>query len=309
MPNTVKNVIVLSGCDNPSCGNNNPSTSSSGQDPISNPSTTSPKVKGSSPKVKENEDLDFMQATFGLSPPNFSSDSSSDSDVNIVVNDDAGNDNQLSNQRNEIPNQNRRLNYQFLQEIIDNYNDFMVFSVKQCFENLIELISGFQFACVYYDVLSFYYSSNELLSLDNITLARHFTIRDELHEIMENKFKSKLLMYLRILKELLEEEKEDYYQFNNEKFHVMLSLGTLENTKLFIKKIKNLLRNGRHLKYPSMTWYNRIISLLDELNSLDDDSHIHFLVQRYRHRDFEQYSQFKRYRLLDDGDRVHHDDD
>ena len=301
MTETVNDGInFIDGCNNPNCGNNHQEdenenhVTSSGQDPISNPSSL-PRVNVKDKKDKMEKEISILESEFGLSPPNFSSDSDSDG-------------HQLSNKRNEIPNQSP--DYQFLQEIIDNYKDFMVFSVKQCFENLIELITGFQFACVFYDVLTFNYSSNELLSLDNITLTKHFKIRDELREIMESKFKSKLLMILRILKELLEEEKEDYYQFNYENDPIMLSLGNLENTNLFIKKIKNLLRNGRHLKYTSMTWYNRIICLLDDLNKLDNDSHIHFLVQRYRRRDFENYSQFKRYRLLDDDDdRVHHEDD
>lgn len=301
MAETVNDGInFIDGCNNPNYGNNHQEdenenhVTSSSQDPISNPSG-SPRVNVKDKEDKKEKEISILESEFGLSPPNFSSDSDSDG-------------HQLSNKRNEIPNQSP--DYQFLQEIIDNYKDFMVFSVKQCFENLIELITGFQFACVFYDVLTFNYSSNELLSLDNITLTKHFKIRDELREIMESKFKSKLLMILRILKELLEEEKEDYYQFNYENDPIMLSLGTLENTNLFIKKIKNLLRNGRHLKYTSMTWYNRIICLLDDLNKLDNDSHIHFLVQRYRRRDFENYSQFKRYRLLDDDDdRVHHEDD
>ena len=49
-----------------------------------------------------------------------------------------------------------------------------------------------------------------------------------------------------------------------------------------------------------MIWYQRVACLLDDLNRLNRESHIHFLVQPYTSPDFEEYTQFKKYTLLND---------
>ena len=194
--------------------------------------------------------------------------------------------------------------YEMLQGVVDVFNEFLIDSVKDCFHSLVELVTCFQFACVYSDVLSFFYSAEELLSLENEIISKHFTIQENLYHFRDVTFKNKVIMYLRILRELLEEERDDYENFNNSNqnnnrnHHMKLSLGSLEDTLLFIKKIKNLVRNGKHLRYPSLTWHDRLLSLFDDLNSLNDQSHIHFSIQNYQHRDFELYTQFKRYKLF-----------
>ena len=288
MAKTVNGVIVIDGCDNPNCGNNHQENENEtrcttyGQGLDSNPFDV-PRVT----QDDENNQENIMESLFGLSPPNFSSDS-----------EDSG----ISNHSNKENRDPEMPNYEICQQIINTYQDFMVTSVKQCFTDLLDLVTGFQFACVYKDQLTFCYSADEMLSLDNVTLAKHFQIRDKLNDIVEKRFKNKLLLYLRILKDLLEEEKEDFISFDNENNHVILSLGSYDNTNQFLKRIKNLLRNGRHLKYSSMTWYERIVVLLDDLNRLNLESHIHFSVQKYRHPDFLFFKHFKRYRLLEEED-------
>lgn len=206
----------------------------------------------------------------------------------------------------DIPTNNEvdLLDYDLLQGIVDGYNEFLINSVRNCFEVLVEIVTGFQFACVYHDVLSFHYSGNEILSLNRVTFARHVRIQEHLYDIKTNKFINRIIMYLRVLKELLEEEKDDFLKYNRQNNAVRLSLGTLEDTKLFMSRIKNLLRNGKHLKYSPMTWYDRVTSLFDDLNRLDEDSSIHFMVQRYGHRDFEDYPLFLRYRLLNEDETI-----
>lgn len=293
MVKTVNGIIVIDGCDDSNCGNNNqenPSTSdsTSGQSPnpngINSNPLSSPRVIQEEEKEKENEE-NIMQSLYGLSPPNFSSDED-DSDDNINL------------QQIDQPD------YEMLQGVVDVFNEFLIDSVKDCFHSLVELVTCFQFACVYSDVLSFFYSAEELLSLENEIISKHFTIQENLYHFREVTFKNKVIMYLRILRELLEEERDDYEKFNNSNqnnnrnHHMKLSLGSLEDTLLFIKKIKNLVRNGKHLRYPSLTWHDRLLSLFDDLNSLNDQSHIHFSIQNYQHHDFELYTQFKRYKLL-----------
>jgi hypothetical protein len=119
---------------------------------------------------------------------------------------------------------------------------------------------------------------------------------------MEIRFKDQLILFLRILKELLEEEREEYQdQRFNININVYLSLGTLENTDFFIRKIRNLLRNGRHLRYPSMTWHDRLVSLLDDLKRLNQtETHIHLTEQPYTRPEFEEYTHFSRFTLLND---------
>lgn len=302
MVKSVNGIIIIDGCHDPNCGNNrqeNPSTSNSTSGQSPNPNGTngttsnplnSPKIKGTSPKVKESEENkeNIMQALYGLSPPNFSSDSS-DSDH------DSDDDNHL--QPRNLPD------YDMLQEIVDGINESLINSVKDCFQCLVDLVTCFQFACVYTDVLSFFFSADELLSLENEVISRHFTIQENLYHFKEVTFKNKVIMYLRILREILEEERDDYERFNNNnqnynRNHPMqLSLGRLEDTLLFIRKIRNLVRNGRHLRYSPMTWHNRLLSLFDDLNSLNDQSRIHFSIQNYQHRDFEEYTQFRNYKL------------
>lgn len=288
-------MACIDDCENPNGGNNNHQENRNevenetrstmyGQGLGSNPFAV-PRVTQDDENVNQ-EETTLMESLFGLSPP--SSPSSTSSGIS-----------NHSNKENENP---EMPNYEICQQIINTYQDFMVTSVKQCFTDLLDLVTGFQFACVYKDQLTFCYSADEMLSLDNVTLARHFQIRDKLNDIVEKRFKNKLLLYLRILKDLLEEEKEDFISFDNENDHVILSLGSYDNTNQFIRRIKNLLRNGRHLKYSSMTWYERIVALLDDLNHLKNESHIHFSVQKYRHPDFLFFKHFKRYRLLEEED-------
>lgn len=286
MVKTVNGVIVIDGCDNPNCGNNRQEneekethneirSTTYGQGSTSNPFAI-PRVKQDDENNKK-ESFTLMESFFGLSPPSSPSSYCS------------------SDKENKNP---KMPDYDLCQDIINTYKVFMVTSVKQCFTDLVDLVTTFQFACVYKDQLTFYYSADEMLTLDNATLAKHFQIRDQLNEIVEKKFKNKLLMYLKILKDLLEEEKEE--ENNNENHHVVLSLGSYDNTNQFLKRIKNLLRNGRHLKYTPMTWYERIVALLDDLNRLNSESHIHFSVQEYHHKDFVSYINFKRYRLIEE---------
>ena len=292
MVKSVNGVIVIDGCDDPNCGNNrHPNNKGKGTTTTTTATTSKRKREESNPLIpmvviKSDEEDPIEELT--TSPFLFDDDHD-------------GTSSSSSDKENEPPV--REPDYQFAQKIIDNFQYFMMESVKDCFQNLINLIKAFQFACVYHDILTFFYSAEELLSLDNVTMNQHFRIREQLYYIMDVQFKNKLLMCLRILKEMLEEESEDYFKLNinNPNMnHVVLSLGTSENTTLFIKKLRNLLRNGRHLKYPSMTWYERVVSLFEDLNRLNRESHIHFLVQSYLSHDFEEYSHFKKYTLLND---------
>lgn len=295
MVKTVNGIIVLDGCDDPNCGNNckpNEKEQASITMFYGQGSSTNPFVipKDESPKVKDDPDPidDDEPNTSPFMVPDDEPDSPSGSD-----DDDSGD----SDQENHPP----RPDYQFIQRIINNFQFFMVESVKDCFENLIELMKLFHYACVYYDVLTFFYSAEELLTLDTVTINLHARIREQLKNFTEIWFKNKLILYLRILKDLLEEEKDEFQeQQNNVNINVYLSLGTLENTNLFIRKIRNLLRNGRHLRYPSMTWHDRIVNLFEDLNRLNRESHIHFAVQPYTRPEFDEYGQFERYRLLND---------
>jgi len=285
MVKTVNSVIVIDGCNDPNCGNNchpNNEGTTTTTTTTSNHEESNPLIPTVSVKSDEDPIEELATSPFLFDDANDGSSSSS------------------SDKENEPPF--GEPDYQFAQRIIDNFQFFMMESVKDSFQNLINLMKGFQFACVHRDILTFFYSADELLSLDNLTLNQHFRIREQLHYITETQFKDKLLMCLRILKEMLEEEKEDIFNQNNSNpnIQVELSLGTEENTTLFIKKIRNLLRNGRHLKYNSMVWYQRVACLLDDLNRLNRESHIHFLVQPYTSPDFEEYTQFKKYTLLND---------
>ncbi len=284
MVKTVNGIIVLDGCNDPNCGNNNHRNEN--ENVSSTPLVFNPIEE---PKDEPIEELATSPFVYNDDSDNVSISSSS----SLFS----------SSDKENIP-PFREPDYQFAQKIIDHYQYFMMESVKDCFQNLINLMKGYQFAYVYYDNLTFYYSAEELLSLDNTTLNQHFRIRDQLRYITEIQFKNKLLMCLRILKEMLEEEKEDCFNQNNRinpnTIQVELSLGTEENTSLFIKKIRNLLRNGKHLKYLSMTWYERVACLFDDLNRLNHESHIHFLIKPYTRSDFEEYTQFKRYTLLSD---------
>lgn len=289
MVKTVNGIIVIDGCNDPNCGNNNHHRNENDEN-VSSPKVVFNPMEDliiEEPKDEPIEELATSPFVYHDDSDNVSISSSSSSSS--------------SDKENKLPF--REPDYQFAQKIIDNYQYFMMESVKDCFQNLINLMKGYQFACVYYDTLTFYYSAEELLSLDNTTINQHFRIRDQLRYITEIQFKNKLLMCLRILKEMLEEEREDSFNQNNNDpntIQVELSLGTEENTSLFIKKIRNLLRNGRHLKYLSMTWYERVACLFDDLNRLNHESHIHFLIKPYTRSDFEEYTQFKRYTLLSD---------
>lgn len=287
MVKSVNGVIVIDGCNDPNCGNNrhpnNEGITTTTTITTSNHEESSPLIP--TLLVKSDEDPIEELAT---SPLFSSSNSSSSSSYS-------------SDKENEPPI--RRPNYWFAQKIIEKFQYFMMESVKDCFQNLIQLIKFFQFACVHYDILTFFYSAEELLSLDNVTMNQHFRIRDQLYYLKETQFKNKLLMCLRILKEMLEEERDDFLNSNinnPNSIQVELSLGTFENTALFIRKIRNLLRNGRHLKYSSMTWHDRVVALFEDLNRLNPESHIHFRVENYLSDDFEEYTQFKKYTLLTD---------
>ena len=292
MVKSVNGVIVIDGCNDPNCGNNRHpnnkgTTTSTTATSTTATSTTATSTTATTRLIKSDEDpieeLTTSPFLFDDDPDDGSSSSSSSDKENEPL--------------------IREPDYQFAQKIIDNFQYFTMESVKDCFQNLINLMKTFQFACVYHDILTFFYSAEELLSLDNVTMNQHFRIREQLYYIMDTQFKNKLLMCLRILKEMLEEESEDYFRLNINNPNMMqvnLSLGTSENTTLFIKKIRNLLRNGRHLKYPSMTWYERVVYLFEDLNRLNHESHIHFLVQPYLSHDFEEYTHFKKYTLLND---------
>ena len=293
-------IIVIDGCDNPNCGNNRNSnnkpnekeqasiTQFYGQGSSTNPFEDSknkkiPRIKNITDLTKVLDDLDDSPT----SPPGSSSSSSDD--------DDSGD----SDQENRPPH---TPDYPFIQGIIDNFQYFMMESVKDSFEKLIQLMRLFHYACVYYDVLGFFYSAEELLSLDTVTITQHFRICEQLKNFMDIRFKDQLILFLRILKELLEEEREEYQdQRFNININVYLSLGTLENTDFFIRKIRNLLRNGRHLRYPSMTWHDRLVSLFDDLKRLNQtETHIHLTEQPYTRPEFDEYSQVKRFTLLND---------
>lgn len=294
-------IIVIDGCDDPNCGNNRNSKPNEKEQA----SITQFYGQGSStnlfenPKKKEiqrikdltnlTKFLDDLDDSPPLSPPGSSS--SDDNDNSSSSGD--------SDQENRPP---LTPDYPFIQGIIGTFQYFMMESVKDCFEKLIQLMRLFHYACVYYDVLTFFYSAEELLSLDIVTINQHSRYREQLKNFTETQFKDQLILFLRILKELLEEEREEY---QDQRFHininVNLTLGTLENTDFFIRKIRNLLRNGRHLRYPSMTWHDRMASLLDDLKRLNQtETHLHLTEQPYTRPEFEEYSQFKRFTLLND---------
>lgn len=292
-------IIVIDGCDHPNGGNNRDSkpnekeqasiTRFYGQGSSTNPFENPKKKKIQ--RIRDNPQLpkvlDDLDDSPPLSPPGSSSsddDSSSSGD---------------SDQENRPPH---TPDYSFVQGIIDNFQYFMMESVKDGFENLIQLMRLFHYACVYYDVLGFFYSAEELLSLDVVTINQHFRICEQLKNFMDIRFKDQLILFLRILKELLEEERVEYQdQRFNININVYLSLGTLENTNFFIRKIRNLLRNGRHLRYPSMTWHDRLVCLLEDLKRLNQtETHIHLTEQPYTRPEFEEYTHFSRFTLLND---------
>ena len=302
MVKTVNGIIVLDGCDDPNCGNNcshrkpnekveqSSITKFYGQGSSTNPLTI---PKNESPKVKDDPDPIPINDEPNTSP--------------FMVPDDEPDSPSCSSGDSDQENRPPRPDYQFIQAIIDTFQFFMMESVKDCFENLIQLMRLFHYASVYYDVLTFFYSAEEFLSLDTVTMNQHSRLREQLKNFTEIWFKNQLILYLRILKDLLEEERDEFQdQQNNINISVFLSLGTLENTNLFIRKIKNLLRNGRHLRYPSMTWHDRIVNLFDDLNCLNQESHIHFAIQPYTRPEFNEYTHFERYRLLNDEEFEQH---
>lgn len=295
-------IIVIDGCDNPNCGNNrnrnnkpNEKEQASitqfyGQGSSTNPFEDSKKKKIQ--RIRDNPQLPKVLDDLDDSPsPPGSSSSGSDDDGSSSSGD--------SDQENRPPH---TPDYLFVQGIINNFQYFMMESVKDGFENLIQLMRLFHYACVYYDVLGFFYSAEELLSLDSVTITQHFRICEQLKNFMDIRFKDQLILFLRILKELLEEEREEYQdQRFNININVYLSLGTLENTNFFIRKIRNLLRNGRHLRYPSMTWHDRLVCLLEDLKRLNQtETHIHLTEQPYTRPEFEEYTHFSRFTLLND---------
>lgn len=293
MVKSVNGVIVIDGCNDPNCGNNRhpnneattTTTTNTSDHEESNPLIPTVLVKSDEDPIEE----------LATSPLLFDDDHSD--------NDGSSSSSSSSSSDKENKPPLRRPDYWFAQRIIEKFQYFMMESVKDCFQNLIQIMKYFQFACVHYDILTFFYSAEELLSLDNVTMNQHFRIRDQLYYLKESQFKNKLLMCLRILKEMLEEERDDFLNSNinnPNSIQVELSLGTFENTALFLRKIRNLLRNGRHLKYSSMTWHDRVVALFEDLNRLNLESHIHFRVENYLSEDFEEYTQFKKYTLLTD---------
>lgn len=293
-------IIVIDGCDNPNCGNNRDSkpnekeqasiTQFYGQGPSTNPFENPKKKKIQ--RIRDNPLLPKVLDDLDDSPSSPQGSSSSDDSSSSSSGD--------SDQENRPP---LTPDYPFIQGIIDNFQYFMMESVKDCFECLIQLMRLFHYACVYYDVLTFFYSAEELLSLDTVTITQHSRYREQLKNFMEIQFKDQLILFLRILKELLEEEKEEFQdqRYNINISNVKLTLGTLENTNLFIRKIKNLIRNGRHLRYPSMTWHDRLVCLLEDLKRLNQtECHLHLTEQPYTRPEFEEYTHFNRFTLLND---------
>lgn len=295
-------IIVIAGCDDPNCGNNrnrnknkpNEKEQASitqfyGQGSGTNPFEDSKKKKIQ--RIRDNPQLPKVLDDLDDSPTSPPGSSSSDDDGSSSSGD--------SDQENRPPH---TPDYLFVQGIINNFQYFMMESVKDGFEKLIQLMRLFHYACVYYDVLGFFYSAEELLSLDSVTITQHFRICEQLKNFMDIRFKDQLILFLRILKELLEEEREEYQdQRFNININVYLSLGTLENTNFFIRKIRNLLRNGRHLRYPSMTWHDRLVCLLEDLKRLNQtETHIHLTEQPYTRPEFEEYTHFSRFTLLND---------
>lgn len=292
-------IIVIDGCDDPNCGNNRNSkpnekeqasiTQFYGQGSSTNP-FENPKKKEIQ-RIKDLTDLPKVLDDLDDSPSPPGSSSSDDSSSSSSGD---------SDQENRPPH---TPDYPFIQGIIDNFQYFMMESVKDCFEKLIQLMRLFHYACVYYDVLTFFYSAEELLSLDIVTINQHSRYREQLKNFMEIQFKDQLILFLRILKELLEEEKEEFQdqRYNINISNVKLTLGTLENTNLFIRKIRNLIRNGRHLRYPSMTWHDRLVCLLEDLKRLNQtETHLHLTEQPYTRPEFEEYTHFSRFTLLND---------
>ena len=215
MVKTVNGIIVLDGCDDPNCGNNrnrkpnekveqSSITKFYGQGSSTNPFAI---PKDELPKVKDDPDpipIDDEPNTSPFMVPDDEPDSPSCNSSS----DDNGGD---SDQENHPP----RPDYQFIQAIIDTFQFFMMESVKNCFENLIQLMRIFHYACVYYDVLTFFYSAEDLLSLDIVTMNQHSRIREQLKFFTEIWFKNQLILYLRILKDLLEEEKNEFQDQQN----------------------------------------------------------------------------------------------
>lgn len=275
MAKIVDGIIVIDGCNDPNCPGNNHRNCQKMDD-----ASTS---TFSNPLGQEQQDQDQDQSN-----PNPNATSSTTTSTP-----DSGSD-----KENQISDPSTRINYELLETIIDNCNSFTVNSVKNCFGILVELINGFQYVCVYYDKMAFCFSAEEILSLDNKVLNKHFQIQERLRVIKDNQFKDKVILYLRLLKELLEEEKEEFIRFNNKNYRMILSLGTLEDTNLFINRIKNLLRNGRYLKYHPMTWFERLCALFEDLNRLSNESTIKFSIHPFTKPEFNEYPRFKRFRLL-----------
>lgn len=197
--------------------------------------------------------------------------------------------------------------YDVLDDVIEYYNDFLNNSVRDCFENLVQIVTGFQFACVFNDHLIGMYNANQLLRLSQQNIVRHYQIQERLSLIKDKKFTKYTIVYLTLLKDFLEDEIDDYHQFNRENSPITLTLGTLEDTKLFRNRIKNLLRNGKHLKYISISWYNALVRLFKDINRLPSSCDVHFKISRYHRDEFIQYFQeedvvFEHFSLLPSGE-------
>ena len=153
MVKSVNGVIVIDGCNDPNCGNNRhpnnkgtataTATATTSTTATATTSTTTRLIKSDEDPIEELTTSPFL---FDDDPDDGSSSSSSDKERESPI---------------------REPDYQFAQKIIDNFQYFMMESVKDCFQNLIHLMKTFQFACVYHDILTFFYSAEELLSLDS----------------------------------------------------------------------------------------------------------------------------------------------
>lgn len=193
-----------------------------------------------------------------------------------------------------------QINYNFLERLLRQQTTKINESTKSIIEDLVNDLMTYHFSSVYSEILTFTFDTNDFLQMSNEELRRHMILQEQLNEFKNRKFKIFCQMHLDLLKEYLQYEERYYVKFRNSRnlrlFH--LTLGTIYQTNRVVQRIRNFLRNARHLNYGPETYSNKLMELFDMINEMQDDNQIHFEKHAYEHDDFIDYSQYYRYRCL-----------
>ena len=192
-------------------------------------------------------------------------------------------------------NLTRSIDYNVIDGIVDYFKQNLSELIKSCFNDLVQDLTTYQFSAVYEETLSIFYTSGELLSMDREQLTRHIMAQEELTLIKNSKFVSFVEMHYSLLKNYLEHELTFYVRFRRRH---NLTLGNVLNTNIVINRIKNFLRNARHLHYSAETHESKLREFFDLVNAMENDNQIHFRKRRYRSEIFDDYPQFINYKLI-----------